>query len=134
MAIDESDRTAIPAGTKITFMNFSSEYNMHLDDTIKIAPTRVFYDEATGKYSQTTNKAVTGMVNDNPITPPDYIRFLNNDMGYDFASSIEGYMTNSTFFNGTRISVGTKKNGVITETEVIHGGKTEDNTPIIPFD
>ena len=134
MAISDSDRTAIPKNTSIKFMNFSSEYNMHLDDTIKVAPTRVFYDEATGEYSQTTKKSVTGMVNDNPITPPEFIRFLNNDMGYDFTSSIKGYMEKSTFFNGTRISVGTKKNGVITETNVIHVGKTEDNTPSIPFD
>ena len=133
MATNAKDRTLFGAGTKIPFMNFTNEYNLHLDNTLTIAPTRVFKND-DGTYSQTTNKALTGLVNDNPITPPEYIRFLNNDMGYDFTTSIEGNMKNSTFFNGTRISLGTKTNGVITETTIINAGKSEDNTPFLPFD
>ena len=131
---DPSTRTELAAGTKITFMNYPSENNMHLENTASVAPTRVFYNEETGTYSLTTNKAVTGLVNDNPITPPEYIRFLNNEEGYDFTSTFDVFMARSTFFNNTRIVVGTKKDGVITEINVINPGKSEDNTPILPFD
>ena len=130
---DPEKRTAVPEGSEIVFMNFSGEHNLHLENTVLKAPTRVFKNE-DGTYSQTTKKEVTGLVNDNPITPPEYIRFLNNDNNYNYTSTIESYMKKSTFFNGTRISIGTKTDGVITETEIINEGKQEDNTPILPFD
>jgi hypothetical protein len=126
-------RTLVPEGSTISFMSFPGEYNLHLDNTLKVAPTRVFKNE-DGTYSQTTNKTVTGLVNDNPITPPEFIRFVNNTMKYDFTSTIVTFMGKSTFFNGTRISEGTKSNGVFTETKVINHGSITDETPTLPFD
>ena len=134
MAENREDRTPLPSGFAITFMNFSGEYDMHLSTTKKTAPTRIWYNETTGLYEQKTNVSKTGYVNDNPIKPPEFIRILNNTEGYDYFSSISGYMNKSTFFNLTRISEGTKINGIITETKVLNQGRLTDETPILPFD
>lgn len=124
------DKSPIEAGTEIAFSNLSTE-NIHLPETKNTAPTRIYYDESTGKYVQGKRPEVTGYVNDNPITPPEYIRFLNCD--YDFKSYFDTFMTQSTFLDDTNIFEGTRIDGVVTVTNLINKGKVEE-IPTISID
>ena len=127
------DTSPIAAGTKIKFSNLVTE-DIHLPETKNTAPIRIYYDETTGKYVQGTRPEVTGYVNDNPITPPEYIKFLNNEHGYNFAWWFEDYFgTDSTFLDDTYIFEGTRINGVVTVTNLINKGKYEE-IPTISLD
>ena len=131
-----------------TSYSFISEKNLHLDTTANTHPNFADVDEDGDKLVDGTNIAydsteskngvedTSSYKNLNPIVPPDYIKILNNKQGYDFTSKIKYYMTKTSFFDETKIIVGsTDASGNLTVTEIITKKPEADDiiTPILPY-
>ena len=126
---------------------FSSDKDLHLSETYKTHPNYEDMDIDKDGYVDGTNIKYDSSVSDsgvmdsstyvnlNPIKRPGFIRILNNDEGYDYLTNLNKYLGQTTFLNETEIIIGTTDaNGNLTVAVTVNKGKSEDESPVIPFD
>lgn len=137
--------------------SFNYEPNLHLNTTQKISPYYPDVDNE-GAFDEDGNPTGDGIVDNtnveydgktssegvvygdsnknlNPVKAPKKIIITNNYMEYDFETRLRYYMTLTSFFDETEITMGTTdENGIYTITKIINGGRILDvDTPVIPW-
>ena len=110
---DKVTRNPMPAGYPVNIYSkgIAAEPYMHKAETKQTHPRAIQWSEALG------SKAFLpvperGFVNDNPITPPEYVKLIDNEAGYLYAlpksDDPEFFLANTKFYyNESSFYVGT---------------------------
>ena len=110
---DKKTREPMPAGYPVNIFSkgIAAEPYMHRSETKQTHPRSIQWSEELGRKAFLPVPE-RGFVNDNPITPPEYVKLIDNEAGYLYAlpksddpdfflANTKFYYTENDFYLGT---------------------------------